>query len=73
MYNVSENVQVWNESKREISYFGKHEPDEIISTEDISDNTVRKHKTIAQDIKEVGPHEGGNHGTKVQSIRKRHR
>ena len=47
--------------------FGKPEPDEISITEDISDNTERKHRTIEQDIKEVDPHEGGKHGTKEQS------
>ena len=52
-----------------LPYFGKPEPDEITITEDISDTTERKHRTIEQDLKEVGPHEWRTHGTKEQSVK----
>ena len=49
--------------------FGKPGPGEISITEEMSDNTERKHRTIEQDIKDVGPHEGGNHRTIKQAIK----
>ena len=49
---------------KQLPCFGKPDPGETSITDEISDNTYRKYRTIEQDIKGAGPQMEGSAGQK---------